>query len=162
MIGEGDVLPAAELTTPDGAKADIADYRGKPMVLFFYPKASTPGCTAKSVEFSEKLPEFEKLGISVVGASADTPKRQSNFIAKNDLHVDILSDESTEWLEKLGVWAEKKNYGRTYMGIVRTTLLVDGDGKVVKIWSPCASRVTLTRCSKKRALASDEARHWLS
>ena len=136
MISEGDKLPDAMLTDPDGKERTVSSLNGKPFVLFFYPKASTPGCTTESVEFSEKKGAFEKLGVAVIGASADSPKRQSNFIAKNDLTVDILSDESTEWLEKLGVWAEKKNYGKTYMGIVRTTFLVDGDGKVAKVWSP--------------------------
>lgn len=135
MISEGDMLPDATLTDPEGNAVSVSSLAG-PFVLFFYPKASTPGCTTESVEFTEKLGEFGKLGVKVIGASADSPKRQSNFIAKNDLKVDILSDESTEWLAKLGVWAEKKNYGKTYMGIIRTTLLVGKDGKIAKVWSP--------------------------
>lgn len=136
MISEGDKLPNATLKEPDGNETDLSEFDGSPFVLFFYPKASTPGCTTEAVEFTERSAAFDKLGVKLVGASADTPKRQSNFIAKNDLGIAIRSDESTQWLEKLGVWTEKKNYGKTYMGIVRTTLLIDGSGTVLKVWSP--------------------------
>lgn len=136
MIAAGDTLPDATLTNAAGEAVALASYRGQPMVLYFYPKASTPGCTTEAVEFSAALPDFAALGVAVVGASADAPKKQANFIAKQGLTTDILSDESTDFLTAIGVWAEKKNYGKTYMGIIRTTVLVDADGVVAQVWSP--------------------------
>ena len=134
MIDVGDKIPDMELVAPDGSLVKISDYAGKKLVLFFYPKASTPGCTTESREFSELLPEFEKAGAAVLGMSADSPKRQQNFITKQELTVDIASDESTEFLEKIGVWAEKKMYGKTFMGIIRSTFLIGPDGTVLKAW----------------------------
>ena len=134
MIDVGDKIPDMELVAPDGSPVKISDYSGKKLVLFFYPKASTPGCTTESKEFSELLPEFEKAGAAVLGMSADSPKRQQNFITKQELTVDIASDESTEFLEKIGVWAEKKMYGKTFMGIIRSTFLIGPDGTVLKAW----------------------------
>ncbi len=136
MIAAGDKLPGATLTQADGAQISVQDLLGKPFVLFFYPKASTPGCTTESIEFSEKLSQFKALGLNVIGGSADSAKRQASFIAKNNLTVDIVSDESTQWLASMGIWAEKKNYGKSYMGIIRTSLLVDADGTVRQLWSP--------------------------
>lgn len=134
MIDVGDTLPDMDLTAPDGSVVKLSDYRGKKLVLFFYPKASTPGCTTESKDFSALLPEFEKAGAAVLGMSADSAKRQQNFISKQELTVDIASDESTEFLEKIGVWAEKKMYGKTYMGIIRSTFLLDEDGQVIRAW----------------------------
>ena len=134
MIDVGDTLPDTELTAPDGSAIKLSDYHGKKLVLFFYPKASTPGCTTESKDFSALLPEFEKAGAAVLGMSADTPKRQQNFINKQELTVDIASDESTKFLEEIGVWAEKKMYGKTYMGIIRSTFLIGEDGKVLQAW----------------------------
>ena len=134
MIEAGDTLPDMDLTAPDGSIVKLSDYHGKKLVLFFYPKASTPGCTTESKDFSALLPEFEKAGTAVLGMSADTPKRQQNFITKQELTVDIASDESTDFLAKIGVWAEKKMYGKTYMGIIRSTFLIGPDGKVLQVW----------------------------
>lgn len=134
MINVGDSLPDMALTAPDGSTVKISDYAGKKLVLFFYPKASTPGCTTESRDFSALLPEFEKAGAAILGMSADTPKRQQNFINKQELTVDIASDESTEFLEAIGVWAEKKMYGKTFMGIIRSTFLLDENGKVIQAW----------------------------
>ena len=134
MIDVGDTLPDMVLTTPDGNSVKLSDYHGKKLVLFFYPKASTPGCTTESKDFSALLPEFRKAGAAVLGMSADSPKKQQNFINKQELTVDIASDESTEFLEKIGVWAEKKMYGKTYMGIVRSTFLIGPDVKVLQAW----------------------------
>ncbi len=134
MIEAGQKLPQATLTAPDGSELDLSDYLGKKLVIFFYPKASTPGCTTESKDFSALKGDFEKAGAAVLGVSADSPKRQSTFIAKQELTVDIASDESPQWLEKLGVWTEKKMYGKTFMGIVRSTLLVDEQGTVSRVW----------------------------
>lgn len=134
MIDVGDTLPDMDLTTPDGSTVKLSDYHGKKLVLFFYPKASTPGCTTESKDFSALLPKFKKAGASVLGMSADSGKRQQNFINKQELTVDIASDESTDFLAKIGVWAEKKMYGKTYMGIIRSTFLLDEKGKVIQSW----------------------------
>ncbi len=136
MIAVGDTLPDATLMTAGGTETTVSAYRGRPLVLYFYPKASTPGCTTEAVEFSAAMDDFAALGVAVAGMSADSPKKQSSFIAKNDLTTDILSDESTDFLAAIGVWAEKSMYGKKYMGIIRTTLLVDGDGVVKAVWSP--------------------------
>lgn len=131
----GDVFPAIAMETPDGTAVSIADFAGKPVVVFFYPKANTPGCTTEAKDFSELLPEFEKAGVAVLGASKDKPAAQQKFIDKHDLAVPIASDpEENGVTDALGVWTEKKNYGRTYMGIERSTFLVDADGKIVQVW----------------------------
>ncbi len=134
MIDTGDKLPDIELVRPDGEAMKLSEYHGKKLILFFYPKASTPGCTTEAKDFSSLLPQFEKAGAAVLGMSADSPKRQQNFINKQQLTVDIASDESTEFLQKIGVWAEKKMYGKTYMGIIRSTFLIGPDGRVVQAW----------------------------
>ncbi len=136
MIAAGQTLPDATLMTAGGTETNISAYRGRPLVLYFYPKASTPGCTTEAVEFSAAMDEFTHLGVAVAGMSADSPKKQSGFIAKNDLTTDILSDVSTDFLTAIGVWAEKSMYGKKYMGIMRTTLLVNADGVVEQVWSP--------------------------
>ena len=136
MIAIGDTLPDAKVLTAGGTETTLSAYRGRPLVLYFYPKASTPGCTTEAVEFSAAMDEFAELGVAVAGMSADAPKKQTSFITKNALTTDILSDESTDFLTTIGVWAEKKNYGKTYMGIIRTTLLIDGEGVVRAVWSP--------------------------
>ena len=135
MIKAGETLPPATLTDSTGAPTTLDAYAGR-RVLFFYPKASTPGCTTEAVEFSAAKADFDAAGVTVIGLSADSPKKQANFITKSGLTVPILSDESTQWLAALGIWAEKKNYGKTYMGIIRTTLLVDAQGVVERVWSP--------------------------
>ncbi|MDZ7588974.1 MAG: peroxiredoxin [Parasphingorhabdus sp.] len=134
MIEEGAMLPDHELIRPEGTPFRPSDYRGQKLVIFFYPKASTPGCTTEARDFSTLLPEFAKAGAAVLGVSADSPKKQAGFVAKQGLTVDIGSDESTEFLGQLGVWAEKQMYGKSYMGIIRSTLLVGADGKVLKVW----------------------------
>lgn len=134
MIDVGEKMPDMDLTAPDGSTVKLSDYHGKKLVLFFYPKASTPGCTTESKDFSALLPEFEKAGTAILGMSADSPKRQQNFINKQELTVDIASDESTEFLENIGVWAEKKMYGKTYMGIIRSTFLIGADGAILHAW----------------------------
>ncbi|MEP3225774.1 MAG: peroxiredoxin [Parasphingorhabdus sp.] len=134
MIDVGEKMPDMDLTAPDGRTVKLSDYHGKKLVLFFYPKASTPGCTTESKDFSALLPEFEKAGTAILGMSADSPKRQQNFINKQELTVDIASDESTEFLENIGVWAEKKMYGKTYMGIIRSTFLIGADGTILHAW----------------------------
>ena len=105
------------------------------VVLFFYPKDNTPGCTSEALDFSALLPEFEALRVRVFGISKDSVKRHENFIAKHGLSVPLLSDAQTEVCEAYGTWGEKMNYGRTYMGITRTTFLIDENGVIARVWT---------------------------
>ena len=131
----GDPFPTIAMTAPDGSPVAIADFKGKPVVVFFYPKANTPGCTTEAKDFSALLPEFAKAGIAVLGASKDAPAAQQKFIDKHDLTTPIASDRADDGVtDALGVWTEKQNYGRTYMGIERSTFLVDADGKIAQVW----------------------------
>ena len=136
---EGDAFPQTALETPDGGTVSAADFAGKPAVIFFYPKDNTPGCTTEAKDFSELKDEFEKLGIALLGVSKDAPASHQKFIAKHDLTVPLASDTPADsgkdgLSEALGLWVEKKNYGRTYMGMERSTFLLDADGKIAKVW----------------------------
>ncbi|WND02275.1 thioredoxin-dependent thiol peroxidase [Temperatibacter marinus] len=130
----GDKAPDFSLPGNGGKPINLSDYAGKKLVIFFYPKASTPGCTTEAIDFTANLATFEATGCSVIGASKDSVKRQDNFITKNDLGVRLVSDEDGAMLEAYGVWQEKKNYGKTYMGIVRSTFLIDEKGCISQIW----------------------------
>ncbi len=108
--------------------------RPAPVVLFFYPRDNTSGCTKESIAFSELLPEFEALGANVFGISKDSLSSHDKFVAKQNLTVPLLSDENGTACEDFGVWAEKKMYGKTFMGIVRSTFLIDGEGNIARAW----------------------------
>lgn len=112
----------------------LQDYRGKKLVLYFYPKDDTPGCTKESCGFNEALKEFEAANIAVVGVSKDTLKKHAKFAQKYALSFPLLSDEDGTLCEAYGTWVEKKMYGRQYMGIERATFLIDEDGKIQEIW----------------------------
>ena len=129
--GEG--LPDATLTLPDGGTVNLQDYAGKKLVLYFYPKDDTAGCTREAQEFSAALGAFETAGATVLGVSKDPPARHRKFTAKYDLTVPLASDES-EVIEAFGAWVPKQLYGREYMGIDRSTWLFDAKGKLVKAW----------------------------
>ena len=134
-LKEGDTFPDKALTTPDGGTMKPSDLRGRKAVFFFYPKDNTPGCTSEAKDFSALLPDFEKAGASIVGVSKDSPKKHRNFIAKHDLTVALATDAEEDGLsDALGIWTEKQMYGRTYMGMVRSTYLVDEQGRIVRIW----------------------------
>ena len=130
----GDKAPAFDLPTDGGGQVKLSALKGKTVVLFFYPKASTPGCTNEAKDFTGLAKEFEKAGAVVLGASKDTAKRQDNFKAKNDLSMALLSDEEGTLCEAYGVWVLKKNYGREYMGIERSTFVIDAKGKIAHEW----------------------------
>lgn len=131
----GDPMPDIAMETPDGGAVKASDFKGKKLVIFFYPKDNTPGCTTENVDFSALKPEFDKAGVALLGVSKDTPKKHQNFIAKHDLKAPLASDAEENGLsDALGIWTEKKNYGRTYMGMVRTTYLVDAQGKIARVW----------------------------
>lgn len=131
----GDAMPDIVLETPDGGTVRPSDFRGRKLVLFFYPKDDTPGCTTENRDFSALAGEFEKAGVALLGVSKDPPKKHQKFAAKHSLVAPLASDPEQDGLaDALGVWTEKSMYGRTYMGMERTTYLVDPRGKIVRVW----------------------------
>lgn len=136
-IAPGASLPDIALIRPDGSLVRPADYAGQKLVLFFYPKDDTPGCTAENLDFSALVDDFAKAGTALLGISKDPPKKHEKFIAKHGLTVPLASDPEEGGLsDALGFWTEKSMYGRSYMGMVRSTVLVGADGKVAQVWSP--------------------------
>ncbi|MEG3178110.1 peroxiredoxin [Sphingomonas sp. RB3P16] len=133
-IEHGDPLPAIDLVLPAGERMSLAERRGRPFVLYFYPKDDTSGCTREAQDFSALYPEFQALGADVLGVSRDTPAKHQKFIAKYALAVPLASDEEGAVLEAFGVWGEKKLYGKTYMGIERATFLFDAAGVLARSW----------------------------
>jgi thioredoxin-dependent peroxiredoxin len=133
-LAEGAPAPDFRLARDGAGAVALADFKGRKLVLFFYPKADTPGCTIEAKDFSRLQPAFAKAGITVVGVSADPVKKQDAFKTKHQLTTPLASDETHEMLEAYGVWGEKSMYGRSYMGITRTTVLIDADGRVARIW----------------------------
>ena len=118
----------------DENKIKLSDYKGKWVVLFFYPKDNTSGCTLEAQDFTKQLKAFEKLNAQALGVSPDSPKSHCKFIESKKLKVTLISDGDHKVLEKYGVWQLKKNYGREYLGVVRTTVLIDPKGKIAHIW----------------------------
>lgn len=134
MIEPGKKAPAFSLPDQDGSSHALADYAGRPVVLYFYPKDDTPGCTKESCAFQDNLPKFKKSKAAVLGVSVLTSASKAKFAAKYGLTFPLLADEDHAVMEKYGVWQEKSMYGRKYMGVARTTYLIGPDGKVVKRW----------------------------
>lgn len=131
----GDTLPDVPLVAADGSALRLADWRGKPFVLFFYPKDDTPGCTTENKDFSALADQFARAGVALLGVSKDPPAKHAKFAAKHGLSAPLASDAETDGLaEALGIWVEKSLYGRQYMGMERTTFLVDANGKVAQVW----------------------------
>ena len=137
-IDEGGKLPALDLQTLSGGRLNLRDFVGKPLVLYFYPKDDTSGCTREAQDFSRLYPEFRALGAELLGVSRDTPVKHQKFIDKYDLTVPLATDdkdpEQAGVMHSFGVWVEKKLYGKTYMGIDRSTFLFDADGVLVRTW----------------------------
>ena len=133
-LTEGGKAPNFRLARDGGGTLSLADFKGQPLVLYFYPKADTPGCTIEAKDFSRLQPAFANAGIAVVGVSADPVKKQDAFRTKHDLTTPLASDETHEMLEAYGVWGEKSMYGKKFMGINRTTVLISGDGRIARIW----------------------------
>jgi len=132
----GDALPDVTLTTPDGGTVKPSDFLGRKLVLFFYPKDDTPGCTTENLDFTALSAEFEQAGTAVLGISKDPPAKHQKFAAKHGLTVPLASDAEEGGLsDALGIWTEKQNYGRSYMGMVRTTYLVGTDGRIARVWN---------------------------
>lgn len=134
MLEEGKKAPAFSLPDQNGKKISLKDFNGKRIVLYFYPKDMTSGCTKEACDFRDSFPDFKKIKADVIGISADSPDSHKKFAAKYDLPFTLLSDENKEVLQKYGVWTEKSMYGRKYMGIERTTVVIDENGKILKIF----------------------------
>ena len=133
-LAEGAKAPGFRLPRDGGATVSLADFARKKLVLFFYPRADTPGCTKEAIDFTRLADAFAKSQTAVLGVSADPLKAQEAFRDKHELSVPLVSDEKHEMLEAYGAWGEKSMYGRTFQGILRTTVLIGSDGKVAKIW----------------------------
>ena len=132
----GDAMPDIAMETPDGGTVKVSDFKGQKLVMFFYPKDNTPGCTTEAKDFTALKSQFDKAGAALLGVSKDSAKKHQNFIAKHDLTTPLATDAEEGGLsDELGIWTEKKNYGRTYMGMVRTTYLIDAKGKIARVWN---------------------------
>ena len=133
MLSEGDKVPGLKMKLSDGTELDLSS-TGQPLVLYFYPKDDTSGCTKEAQDFTELAGDFAKAGIKVVGLSRDPMKKHDKFIAKYDLKVPLASDEDGAVSDAFGTWVEKSMYGRKYMGMERATYLIGSDGRVLKAW----------------------------
>ena len=134
VLVEGAKAPAFHLPRDGGGSVSLADYAGKKLVLFFYPRADTPGCTKEAIDFTRLKGAFADCGTEVLGISADTVAALESFRNKHQLVTPLISDEQHEMLEAYGVWGEKSMYGRTFLGTLRTTVLVGSDGRIARIW----------------------------
>lgn len=134
MLEIGDNAPAFTLPETDGAPITLGDLKPSAVVLFFYPRDNTKGCTVEAIDFSAASDAFDAAGVKVFGISKDSLASHGKFRGKHELTVPLLSDEESDVCEQYGVWKEKKMYGKTFMGIERTTVLIDSEGKVSKIW----------------------------
>ncbi|MET4068671.1 peroxiredoxin Q/BCP [Bradyrhizobium sp. S3.2.6] len=133
-LAEGQKAPAFRLPRDGGNVVTLSDYAGQKLVLFFYPRADTPGCTREAIDFTRLKDAFTAAGTAVLGISADPLKAQEKFRDKHSLGIPLISDEQHEMLEAYGAWGEKSMYGKSFLGILRTTVLIGSDGKVARIW----------------------------
>jgi peroxiredoxin Q/BCP len=134
MPKEGDIAPDFQLPLDDGSMVTLSALRGHPVVVYFYPKDDTSGCTREAIDFSALADEFARLGVRVVGISPDSTTKHLKFRQKHALQVWLAADEDKTAAEAFGVWQEKKLYGRAFMGIVRSTFLVDAEGRIARTW----------------------------
>jgi thioredoxin-dependent peroxiredoxin len=133
-LAAGDKAPAFDLPAGGGGRVRLSALKGKPVVLYFYPKDDTSGCTKEAIDFTAKKKDFDKLGTAVVGVSKDSVASHDKFAKKHALKVALGADEDGKACEAYGVWVEKSMYGRKYMGIERATFLIDGAGKIARVW----------------------------
>lgn len=133
-IAAGSKAPAFKLPTDGGGQVSLSEFKGRKLVLYFYPKADTSGCTIEAKDFSKLAPAFSRAGTAILGVSADPVAKLDKFKAKHELKIPLASDEGHEMLNAYGVWAKKSLYGRSYMGILRNTYLIGPDGKVERVW----------------------------
>ena len=134
MVTEGDKAPDFELPTDSGKPLKLSKLKGKPVVVYFYPKDDTPGCTTESKDFSCLIGDFKKAGAEVIGISPDSAASKAKFRKKHDLTVELAADDDKKVVEAYGVWVEKSMYGKKYMGVERSTFLIDKTGKIAKAW----------------------------
>ncbi|MGB2200807.1 MAG: thioredoxin-dependent thiol peroxidase [Pseudooceanicola atlanticus] len=134
MPATGDTAPDFTLPQDGGDPVTLSDLRPAPVVLFFYPKDDTPGCTTENKDFTAMGAEFEAAGAKILGVSKDSVEKHAKFRTKHDLATTLLSDAEGDVCERYGVWGEKKMYGKTFMGITRATFLIDGEGRIAKVW----------------------------
>ncbi len=139
----GDKAPDFTLKNQKGDNVSLSDYSGKKVLIYFYPRANTPGCTTQSCGVRDAKPKFSELGVDVVGISPDTPKKQSNFDNKHSLGFPLLCDEENKVCDLFGVWGEKKLYGKTYMGLIRSSFLIDEKGQVIEAWYKVSPKKTV-------------------
>lgn len=133
-LKEGDIAPAFTVATDQGGRVSLADFKGKNVILYFYPKDDTPGCTKEACGFRDSYTQFTKKGAVVLGVSTDSVKAHQKFITKFELPFTLLADEDQELVQSYGVWGEKTFMGRTYQGTHRVTFLIGPDGRIKKIW----------------------------
>jgi len=133
-LQQGSPAPDFSMPTDNGGSASLSDYAGGYLVLYFYPKDNTPGCTVEAKDFSAMTKDFAKQGCQILGVSRDSIKKHENFIAKQELTISLGADLDGKVTEDYGVWVEKKMYGKTYMGIQRATFLIGPDGKIAAVW----------------------------
>jgi len=133
VLKEGDLAPAIEAKDENGELITLEEYRGKKVVLYFYPKDNTPGCTAESCDLRDNYSQFVEQGFEVIGVSADSEKSHSKFKSKYDLPFRLISDVDRKVLQDYGAWGDKKMYGKSFLGIIRTTFIINEDGYVEKI-----------------------------
>jgi len=134
MLKVDDKAPEFCLPNQDDIEICLRDLKDKWIVLYFYPRDNTPGCTTEACDFTQAAPDFSELDAVILGVSADSTKKHRNFIEKKELGITLLSDEDTKMMQEWGVWQLKKNYGKEYMGIVRTTFIIDPNGVIKAIW----------------------------
>ena len=130
----GDPAPSFACPANGGQTVSLSDFAKRKLVIYFYPKDNTPGCTTEAIDFTAAVKDFDKANTSIVGVSADSVKKHENFIEKHNLGITLLADEGKDMLNAYGVWVQKKMYGREFMGIERATYLIGSDGKIEQIW----------------------------
>ncbi len=135
MLSENEMIPhSIKIINEKGAEVDLSEYLGQPLVIYFYPKDNTPGCVTEARSFRDLNTNLEKMGVKVLGISKDSPKSHKNFKKKIGINFELLSDPDHKLQEAFGVWQQKRMMGKTYWGTVRSTFLVDEQGKIIKVW----------------------------
>lgn len=152
-LKEGDKAPAFQGEDQDGKPIKLEDYQGKKLILFFYPKDNTPGCTAEACSLRDHYQELKDKGFELLGVSADTARKHQNFIKKYDLPFPLLVDTEKETIEAYGIWGPKKFMGRTFDGIHRTTFVIDEEGKIAKVFKKVKTRTHASQILEEMAKA---------
>jgi thioredoxin-dependent peroxiredoxin len=147
-LEKDDAAPELNLKDQDGNVHKLEEFKGEKLFIYFYPKANTPGCTTQSCSVQEALPDFSGLKVKVVGISPDSPDKQKKFADKFDLEFPLLCDEDKTVAENFGVWGEKKLYGKAYMGIIRSSFLIDEEGKIMESWYKVSPKDTVPKVMK--------------